>query len=85
MKTFLFVLLQTFLFTVFVCLFKVPSIEQRTLPMCKSKGSRIAAFDLLIELSRGCMDNYIKLHTHMLDQHLPGKLPSIKKREKITK
>ncbi|XP_072031378.1 LOW QUALITY PROTEIN: ubiquitin carboxyl-terminal hydrolase 34-like [Amphiura filiformis] len=63
---------QVFLSKVFECLFAVPSIDQRTLPMCKSKSSRIAAFDLLIELARGCLDNYIRLHTLMLEQHLPG-------------
>ena len=66
--------IQCFLSKVFECLFAVPSIDHQTLPMCKSKGSRIAAFDLLIELSRGCLDNYIQLHNLMLDQHLPGML-----------
>ncbi|XP_038075535.1 ubiquitin carboxyl-terminal hydrolase 34-like isoform X2 [Patiria miniata] len=63
---------QVFLSSVFECLFAVPNMEERNLPKCKSKGSRLAGFDLLIELARGCQDNYSCLHRLMLEQHSPG-------------
>ncbi|XP_022096710.1 ubiquitin carboxyl-terminal hydrolase 34-like [Acanthaster planci] len=63
---------QVFLTGVFECLFAVPNMEERSLPKCKSKGSRLAGFDLLIELTKGCQDNYNCLHRLMLEQHSPG-------------
>ncbi|XP_033629048.1 ubiquitin carboxyl-terminal hydrolase 34-like isoform X1 [Asterias rubens] len=63
---------QVFLANVFECLFAVANMEERNLPKCKSKGSRLANYDLLIELARGCQDSYACLHRLMLQQHTPG-------------
>lgn len=62
---------QEFLLQVFDCLFALPSPGHRYLPKCKSQPVRSAAFDLLVELVKGCEENYKLLHTKLLNQHSP--------------
>lgn len=53
-------------------LFDMPSPADRQKPKCKSGTSRAAAYDLLVELSRGCATNYAYLHGRLLAQHKSG-------------
>ncbi|EDV93130.1 ubiquitin carboxyl-terminal hydrolase puf [Drosophila grimshawi] len=53
-------------------LFEMPSPANRQKPKCKSATSRAAAYDLLVELSRGCATNYGYLHGRLLAQHKSG-------------
>ncbi|XP_060650890.1 LOW QUALITY PROTEIN: ubiquitin carboxyl-terminal hydrolase puf-like [Drosophila nasuta] len=53
-------------------LFEMPSPSNRQKPKCKSATSRAAAYDLLVELSRGCATNYSYLHGRLLAQHKSG-------------
>ena len=57
---------------VFWCIFALPSPERHYLPKCKSQTSRSAAFDLLIEMTRGSLENYAILHTRLVAQHSKG-------------
>jgi ubiquitin carboxyl-terminal hydrolase 34 len=57
---------------VFNCLFALPSPKQRYLPKCKSQASRSAAYDLLVELAKGSVDNYTLLHDKVMLQHHKG-------------
>ncbi|KAL3873492.1 hypothetical protein ACJMK2_036602 [Sinanodonta woodiana] len=54
---------------IFQSLFALPSPEKRYLPRCKSQTSRSAAYDLLVEICKGNLDNYMILHNRMLHQH----------------
>ena len=45
---------------------------KRYLPKCKSQSSRSGAYDLLIELVKGNLDNFKVLHDKMLHQHSKG-------------
>ncbi|XP_030376197.1 ubiquitin carboxyl-terminal hydrolase puf [Scaptodrosophila lebanonensis] len=56
-------------------LFEMPSPANRQKPKCKSATSRAAAYDLLVELSRGCATNYRYLHGKLLAQHKSGPKP----------
>lgn len=53
-------------------LFDMPSPADRQKPKCKSGTSRAAAYDLLVELCRGCATNYAYLHGRLLAQHKSG-------------
>ncbi|KAH8417407.1 hypothetical protein KR222_010565 [Zaprionus bogoriensis] len=53
-------------------LFEMPSPANRQKPKCKSATSRAAAYDLLVELCRGCATNYSYLHGRLLAQHKSG-------------
>ncbi|XP_016981843.1 ubiquitin carboxyl-terminal hydrolase puf [Drosophila rhopaloa] len=53
-------------------LFDMPSPADRQKPKCKSGTSRAAAYDLLVELCRGCGTNYGYLHGRLLAQHKSG-------------
>uniref|UniRef100_A0A8D8RQZ4 ubiquitinyl hydrolase 1 n=1 Tax=Cacopsylla melanoneura TaxID=428564 RepID=A0A8D8RQZ4_9HEMI len=57
---------------VFNFLFALPDPQNRHYPKCKSQSSRSAAYDLLVELVKGNMDNYVTLHGKLLTQHKPG-------------
>lgn len=59
---------------VFDFLFALPDPQNRHFPKCKSQSSRSAAYDLLVELVKGTMENYVTLHSRLLAQHKPGKL-----------
>ena len=63
---------QVFISDLFECLFALPSPVKRYLPKCKSQSSRSGAYDLLIEIVKGNMDNYKVLHAKMLHQHTKG-------------
>ncbi|XP_048258866.1 ubiquitin carboxyl-terminal hydrolase 34-like isoform X4 [Haliotis rufescens] len=54
---------------IFDSLFALPSPTKRYLPRCKSQASRSAAYDLLVEMVKGSVDNYTALHSKMLAQH----------------
>lgn len=56
----------------FDCLFALPTPKQRYLPKCKSQASRSAAYDLLVELVKGNVDNYTILHQKVMQQHHKG-------------
>lgn len=56
----------------FQCLFALPSPTKRYFPKCKSQASRSGAYDLLVELVKGNIDNYKILHQKMLQQHTKG-------------
>ncbi|CAH0550563.1 unnamed protein product [Brassicogethes aeneus] len=63
---------QELLNEVFNFLFALPNSKLRYVPKCKSPRSRTAAFDLLVELVKGCPENYAVLHEKLLKQHQPG-------------
>ncbi|EDW39044.1 GL13871 [Drosophila persimilis] len=56
-------------------LFDMPSPSDRHKPKCKSPTSRAAAFDLLMELTRGCATNFTYLHGRLMAQHKSGPKP----------
>jgi hypothetical protein len=60
-------------FQVFDFLFALPNPRKRYVPKCKSQLSRSSAYDLLVEMVKGCPDNYRLLHEKLLAQHKPGK------------
>ncbi|KAL4238015.1 Ubiquitin carboxyl-terminal hydrolase 34 [Mactra antiquata] len=60
---------RDFLNEVFLCLFALPSPIKRYFPKCKSQASRSGAYDLLVELVKGNLENYKILHAKMLHQH----------------
>ena len=60
---------RVFLEDIFWCLFALPSPSNRNLPKCKSQASRAAAYDLLVEMVKGSVDNYTILHEKMMKQH----------------
>lgn len=64
---------QAFLSEVFQFLFALPSPTKRYFPKCKSHASRSGAYDLLVELVKGNIDNYNLLHQKMLLQHTKGR------------
>lgn len=63
---------QAFLGEVFSALFALPSPAARYQPKCKSGPARSAAYDLLAELGRGCVPNYVLLQSLLLAQHVPS-------------
>ena len=68
----LYVCLQGFIDELFQCLFALPSPVKRYLPKCKSQASRSGAYDLLVEIVKGNLENYKILHEKMLHQHSKG-------------
>lgn len=70
---FFYLKMQAFLVEVFWCLFALPSPAQRFLPKCKAQASRSIAFDLLVELVKGNVENYAILHSKLIQQHSKGK------------
>ncbi|ESO90146.1 hypothetical protein LOTGIDRAFT_164457, partial [Lottia gigantea] len=60
---------QQLLDEIFNDLFSLPSPAHRGLPKCKSQSSRSAAYDLIVELVKGSVDNYKVLHAEMMIQH----------------
>jgi len=63
---------QDFVKNLFHFLFALPSPTEKLLPKCKSTQSRTACYDLLVDLVKGCLDNYEALHGLLLTQHVPG-------------
>ena len=57
---------------VFWCLFALASPKQRYLPKCKSANARSAAYDLLVEMVMGSVQNYAVLHEKVMTQHCRG-------------
>ncbi|KAL9953976.1 hypothetical protein ACROYT_G041461 [Oculina patagonica] len=53
------------------CLFALPEdcCDERDLPLCKSKLARSAAFDLLLEMARGCRENFLEIQKLLLKHH----------------
>ncbi|XP_064603807.1 ubiquitin carboxyl-terminal hydrolase 34-like isoform X2 [Liolophura sinensis] len=60
---------QEFLQQLFWALFDLASPSKRYLPKCKSQTSRSAAYDLLVEMVKGSVENYTLLHAKLLRQH----------------
>lgn len=60
---------KTFLYIIFDCLFAHPNSKDRNLPKCKQKATRTAAFDLLIEMIKGCEENQMILIKLLYKQH----------------
>uniref|UniRef100_T1K3V7 USP domain-containing protein n=1 Tax=Tetranychus urticae TaxID=32264 RepID=T1K3V7_TETUR len=58
-----------FLIIVFDLLFATPTQKDKNLPKCKSQATRSAAYDLLVELTKGCETNTITLLKLLLNQH----------------
>ncbi|XP_077536768.1 ubiquitinyl hydrolase 1 puf isoform X3 [Haemaphysalis longicornis] len=64
---------QEFSVGIMGCLFSVsnPGGQWRQLPKCRSAGVRAAAYDLLLEMVRGCEENFGLVHAGLLQQHRP--------------
>ena len=63
---------QRFLLHLLDCLFALPnSYGNKILPKCKSVPSRIACYDLIVEMVRGSFSNYSLLHSRLMGQHAP--------------
>ncbi|KAL5008333.1 hypothetical protein ScPMuIL_013914 [Solemya velum] len=58
-----------FIDEVFRNLSALPTPEKRYLPKCKSQASRSAAYDLLVEMVKGNVENFKCLHCKMMLQH----------------
>jgi len=58
-----------FLVSLFDLLFAAPNQNEKNLSKCKTQSTRSAAFDLLVELSKGCETNHYTLLNLLLDQH----------------
>ncbi|QQP55435.1 Ubiquitin carboxylterminal hydrolase 34like [Caligus rogercresseyi] len=54
------------------CLFALPSPREKDLPKCKSNASRTACYDLLVEMCKGSLSNYLVVHGKLLSQHEAG-------------
>ena len=63
---------QDFVKKLFNFLFALPSPTEKLLPKCKSTQARTACYDLLVDLVKGCLNNYESLHSLLLTQHVPG-------------
>lgn len=61
---------QEFLRDVYNLLFLLPSLADRTQPKCKSHSARAAAYDLLVEMVKGSVENYRLLHNWVMSQHM---------------
>ncbi|XP_041108949.1 ubiquitin carboxyl-terminal hydrolase 34 isoform X4 [Polyodon spathula] len=61
---------QDFLRDVFNLLFLLPSLKDRHQPKCKSHSARAAAYDLLVEMVKGSVENYRLLHNSVMAQHM---------------
>ncbi|XP_076099132.1 ubiquitin carboxyl-terminal hydrolase 34-like isoform X2 [Mytilus galloprovincialis] len=60
---------QEFLNEVFDFLFALPNPKKRYFPKCKSQTARGAAYDLLVEFVKNCVENFRILHNKMMQQH----------------
>ena len=63
---------QAFLHEVFQCLFALPSPSRLYLPKCNSHNSRLSAYDVLVELVKNNINNYITLHSLLMKQNHKG-------------
>uniref|UniRef100_A0A8C9UXP2 Ubiquitin carboxyl-terminal hydrolase 34 n=1 Tax=Scleropages formosus TaxID=113540 RepID=A0A8C9UXP2_SCLFO len=61
---------QEFLRDVHNLLFMLPSLKDRQQPKCKSHAARAAAYDLLVEMVKGSVENYRLLHNWVMSQHM---------------
>uniref|UniRef100_W5NGU5 Ubiquitin carboxyl-terminal hydrolase 34 n=1 Tax=Lepisosteus oculatus TaxID=7918 RepID=W5NGU5_LEPOC len=61
---------QEFLRDVYNLLFMLPSLKDRQQPKCKSHSARAAAYDLLVEMVKGSVENYRLLHNWVMAQHM---------------
>uniref|UniRef100_A0A3B5M8F1 Ubiquitin carboxyl-terminal hydrolase 34 n=1 Tax=Xiphophorus couchianus TaxID=32473 RepID=A0A3B5M8F1_9TELE len=61
---------QEFLRDVYNLLFLLPSLADRAQPKCKSHSARAAAYDLLVEMVKGSVENYRLLHNWVMSQHM---------------
>lgn len=68
-----FYLPQEFLRDIFNLLFLLPSLKDRQQPKCKSHSSRAAAYDLLVEMVKGSVENYRLIHNWVMAQHMQCK------------
>ncbi|MEQ2213181.1 Ubiquitin carboxyl-terminal hydrolase 34 [Xenoophorus captivus] len=57
---------QEFLRDVHNLLFLLPSLADRAQPKCKSHSARAAAYDLLVEMVKGSVENYRLLHNWVI-------------------
>lgn len=64
---------QEFLRDIFNLLFLLPSLKDRQQPKCKSHSSRAAAYDLLVEMVKGSVENYRLIHNWVMAQHMQCK------------
>ena len=60
---------QDFLLHLLECLFALPSPKEKNLPKCKSAPARTACYDLIVEMTKGSLTNYLTLHKKLMDQH----------------
>ncbi|XP_040568738.2 ubiquitin carboxyl-terminal hydrolase 34 [Lepeophtheirus salmonis] len=60
---------QEFILHLWECLFALPSPREKNLPKCKSNASRTACYDLLIEMCKGSLQNYLIIHEKLMTQH----------------
>lgn len=51
----------------------LPSLKDRQQPKCKSHSSRAAAYDLLVEMVKGSVENYRLIHNWVMAQHMQCK------------
>ncbi|XP_069090498.1 ubiquitin carboxyl-terminal hydrolase 34 isoform X1 [Pleurodeles waltl] len=61
---------QEFLREIFNLLFLLPNLKDKLQPKCKSHSSRAAAYDLLVEMVKGSVENYRLLHNWVMAQHM---------------
>ena len=60
---------QAFLVHLLDYLFALPNPREKNYPKCKSMMSRTACYDLIVEMAKGCLPNYLLLHEKLLEQH----------------
>ena len=60
---------QAFLVHLLDYLFALPNPREKNYPKCKSMLSRTACYDLIVEMAKGCLPNYMLLHGKLLEQH----------------
>jgi ubiquitin carboxyl-terminal hydrolase 34 len=60
---------QEFLLHLLECLFALPSPREKHMPKCKSVPARTACYDLLVEMTKGSLVNYLLLHKKLIEQH----------------
>ena len=60
---------QAFLAHLLDYLFALPNPREKNYPKCKSMLSRTACYDLIVEMAKGCLPNYLLLHAKLLEQH----------------
>jgi len=53
----------------------LPSLKDRQQPKCKSHSSRAAAYDLLVEMVKGSVENYRLIHNWVMAQHMQSHAP----------